>query len=893
MILIFQSICLFITMYVLRQYVVSGLSSRKHRLLPLVLGFIGVYNFFEIIGHITRERMLFDRLDDLLLLHILYLLIFYMMEVLDIGIPRYAEQLLFVSLILMDTAVILLFEEPEAYGPYYLTYIGVCVLLILVFGTYAYVRYTYSMREHRVTNLLYLALLIPTASMGIHTFLAKDNLVIAPAGLVFACMVILHLISTDQMVDAEAILKENLFDTSEVAVILFDADYYYLEANAAAKRIFPDKLDVPARRRKAGKYLEAVRSIPTGVDSRWEMTVHGKNLEYQLLPVFYHNRLWGHVMHIIDITKQKRETQLMAGLKLAAENQTLEKSRFLAQMGHDLRSPLHAIIGISEILGEKQELSARNRLLARHIGHAGNTLLEQVNLILDYSKLEAGRLELEKRRYTLERIVEELARNCIINLQSKPVELSVQILDEHPAELIGDELRVREIIQNLLSNAVKFTKKGEIRCEIRCRTDGRNIFFTCSVIDSGPGMSREKLAHIFEEYVSYAGETSAEGAGLGLCIVRQLTERMGGSVSAESDGVHGTTFVASFYQEAATDAVCPPVSYTRQSLMRPSKAAGRVMRPGWVYPEARVLVADDMKINQEIFREISLPWQFEVCFVSNGREAVEAVKNQEFQLIFLDMLMPQMSGTEAAGEIASFVKTPLILLTANLADDVKQECAQAGFADFLTKPICMAEFQRIAETYLPKEYRRHPQHTGEYLSEEYKNSMQTYRRTLEVFAEEFGPLAELLPVYADEERGKFRIKVHGIKGAARQLGRYELAESAEVMEMAAKTENDDYIRRHLERFTEEIREAVEEVRLELFHIPMEQTERNETDVKKVFQGLLKGFDAYDIRQIETQLEILRQIELGEREQELFAAAEAACSDLEYERGSELLSEFAE
>ena len=111
--------------------------------------------------------------------------------------------------------------------------------------------------------------------------------------------------------------------------------------------------------------------------------------------------------------------------------------------------------------------------------------------------------------------------------------------------------------------------------------------------------------------------------------------------------------------------------------------------------------------------------------------------------------------------------------------------------------------------------------------------------------------------------------------------------------MAAKTENDDYIRRHLERFTEEIRETVEEVRLELFQIPREQTERNETDVKKVFQELLKGFDAYDIRPIETQLEILRQIELGEREQELFAAAEAACSDLEYERGSELLSEFAE
>lgn len=893
MIVVFQSVCLFITMYVLRQYVVSGLSSRKHRLLPLVLGLIGIYNFFEIIGHITHERQLFDRMDDLLLLHILYLLIFYMLEVLDMGIWQYAENVLFVSLIVMDAVVIMMFQQPEKYGLYYLVYIGVCVLLILVFGTYAYVRYSYSVREHRVTNLMYLALFVPTASMGIHMFLAAENLVIAPAGMVFACLVILYLIKSDQMVDTEAILKENLFDTSDVAVILFDADYYYLEANAAAKKIFPGKLNVSARRRKAGKYLEVVRSIRTGVDNRWEIVVDGRNLQYQLLPVFYHNKLWGYVMYIIDITKQKRETQLMAGLKLAAENQTLEKSRFLAQMGHDLRSPLHAIIGISEILGEKQELSVRNRLLVRHIGHAGNTLLEQVNLILDYSKLEAGRLELEKRRYTLERIVEELARNCIINLQSKPVELSARILDEHPAELIGDELRVREIIQNLLSNAVKFTKKGEIRCEIRCRTDGKNALFTCSVIDSGPGMSREKLAHIFEEYVSYAGETSAEGAGLGLCIVRQLTERMGGSVSAESDGVHGTTFVASFYQEAATDAVSPPVSYTRQSLMSQSALQGRAKRPNWIFPEAQVLVADDMKINREIFKELALPWEFQIRFVSNGREAVEAAEKQEFQLIFLDQLMPEMTGTEAARRIGGFSGSPMILMTANPADDVKQECAQAGFADFLAKPIRMAEFQRIAETYLPQEYRRQPKYTEGRPAAGYLNSVQTYRRTLEVFAEEFGPLAELLRVYATDDRGKFRIKVHGIKGAARQLGRYELAEFAEVMEMAAKTENDDYIGRHLERFAEEIRETVAEVRFELSNIPKEQARGDETDIKKVFSGLWKGFSAYDIGQIESQLEILRQLELGEREQELFAAAEAACNDLEYEQGSELLSEFAE
>lgn len=127
-----------------------------------------------------------------------------------------------------------------------------------------------------------------------------------------------------------------------------------------------------------------------------------------------------------------------------------------------------------------------------HIRRAGNTLLELVNAILDYSKLEAGHLELVQRKYTMESILEELARECLINLQSKPVELSVLILNEHPSELFGDDMRVREMIQNILSNAVKFTESGSIRCEVSCRMEGKRALFTCSVTDSGPGMKPGK-----------------------------------------------------------------------------------------------------------------------------------------------------------------------------------------------------------------------------------------------------------------------------------------------------------------------------------------------------------------------------------------------------------------
>ena len=204
MTLVFQLLCLFITLYVLQKYVVAVPFSRRHRMLPLVLGLIGVYNFYEIIGYITQEKPLFNKMEDLLVLHILYLLLFYIGDILDISIPEYARILLFVSLLAVDIIAILLFRSPEKYRSYYLIDIGIYVLLICVFGTYSYVRYTYSAREHRVTNMLYLALLAPTISVGIHAFAAPDNFVIAPAGLMFSCMVILYLIFQRQFVEGIA-----------------------------------------------------------------------------------------------------------------------------------------------------------------------------------------------------------------------------------------------------------------------------------------------------------------------------------------------------------------------------------------------------------------------------------------------------------------------------------------------------------------------------------------------------------------------------------------------------------------------------------------------------------------------------------------------------------------
>lgn len=889
MIIVFQLVCMCLTLYVLQKYITTGAYSRTHRLLPLVLGLIAVYNFFEVALCITDEVEVFSQLKDLLLLQMLYLLLFYAMDFLRMKLPGVIEQGMFVLLLIMDLFVFLQFGHSELYERGFSLFVLWYIILIFAMGTYAYIRYTFSKREHRVTNMVYLSLLIPAFSLCFEKVQLVRGEIIIPLSLACTCGIIYYLLETEQLMDPLFILQENQYNNSDIAVVFFDADYYYLGANQAARRLFPEELSVPPGKSDPRLYMDNIKGMAKNTDKQREIKIGESYYRCQLAPVYYHEKLRGYSLSIWDVTEQKKETRLMANLKNVAETKTVLKGRFLATMSHDLRSPLHEIIGISDILLAKREMSARNRSLILHIKSAGNTLLEQVDAILDYSKLEAGRLELVNKSYQLERIIEELAHMCAINLQSKPVHFSLSVLTEYPSRLWGDEMRVREIIQNLLSNAVKFTREGEIRCEIRCvnQPDVKRAYISCSVTDTGPGMSQKQLEQMFREYVSSADRGESEGTGLGLCIVKQLVELMGGSVSASSDGKSGSTVTASFYQGMDGTELCPAFSVSRESILRQSAVFAGNIRPDFIYPKARVLLADDIEISQEIFRELALPWKFEIDFVKNGKEAVDAVHKRGYQMIFLDQMMPEMTGDEAAEEIRRYCDTPLILMTSNVSENVAGECLKHGYTDFLAKPIDMMLLQKVVEQHMPKSYRQDPcWEEGERVA---AGEVQAYRRTLQTFVREVEPLAGELEEYAGLDPELFRVKAHGIKGASRQIGRISVGETAEIMEMAAKTGNMAFIQSHLADFLRELSEAVEDVRLELAQIPeVEEPVRQEIyETKELWEHLKQGFDTYNIKQIEESIRLLEEAVLSEDEIRLLEQAKEACEDLDYERGSAL------
>ena len=901
MILTILVAALLFTLFVLQRYIACREHSRTHRLLPLMLGIICITDFYQIVEYLTGEHVVFSFLEELLMLQTHYFLMQYIMDVLKIRFRKEIRIFLFVGLIAADISMILAYREnANAYNMIFWLALGSYVITMIYYTVKAYFVRSYSIKERFVNIALFLAIIIPGVGLLAQHIIDRPwGEAIVPVTLCCSCGIVLYLMETQQLADTTTLLIENLYDTSEIAVVLIDQDYYYLDANEAAHRLFAKEFAMlPGKKTRIsckGQLKNLLKNPKEGVEF---VARGGAYYQCILQPVTFHNRKKGYILSAVDITKQKQETALMAQLKEMAEEQAVSKSRFMACMSHDLRSPLHAIIGISDIMLGKREVEGRSRSLIRYVKNAGITLLELVNSILLFSKIEAGKLELNSAPYDLEKILEDLTNMCIVNLQNRPVKVSMVIKTEHPSQFLGDEIRVREMLQNLLANAVKYTEQGEIRCELSCRESTKGYELNCMVADTGRGLGSYQLAHVFDEYSSY-GEDK-ESTGLGLFIVRQLAEMMGGSAAAESNGVQGSIFHFTIYQEAApASSMRPAATFNEEILLKRHIYGTERVRPNWIYPDARVLIVDDMKVNQEILKERLRPWKVMADTAGSGHKAIEAVQKQSYQLILMDHMMPDMSGIEAEEQIQKINRVPTILITADDSDELDDHYQEYGFQALLHKPIDMALFQDALEILIPDAFRKSPEARDavQQSMEEsgYEGNQRGYRRTLEAFVSEAEPLIGKIMGYAMDNHELFQTKVHGIKGASLQVGQSALGESAEIMEMAAKTDNYAYIDRHIEAFVEELENALGEVRTELSKMKIQTGMVTPSQEKysshKVFHNLREGFDKYDMGLIEDNLRILQSMELSQAERELADKVQEAYSELEYETGAALLAHF--
>lgn len=891
MILFLQISCLFFSLYTLHTYVMKETHSRVHNLLPLVMGLVCIYNLYQVILTVTQGAQILVILKDLLIIQMLYLVIFYMMNFLRMQIIWQVEKTLFLSLVCFNGGMILKTLNGESYASYFVS--GMCIYDMIIAGlvVYAYVRMSYSKKERRVERWLLLAAFMPSAT---NLMRFTQNEVLKNECMAVAVMssfgILLYLIKTGQLSDTESILQGNWFDKIDTPIFLFDTDYFFLNANAAAKELYPE-LKKNTRKRRNVPCIANIEELSKHIESNQEVELEGKYYKYTFSKQYDYGEHKGYILSMIDITNQKEEINTMEKLKHEAERQSRSKSRFLARMSHDMRGPMHSIIEVSNILAKQKDISDRNRALLSYVKDAGDIMLGLINTMLEFSKLEDGKLKLNERVYHFERMIEDLSNISVINLYSKPVHFMAKIEGEHPAKLLGDDIRVKEILQNILSNAVKFTSKGEINCNIAmCICQDERVQVTCRVRDSGPGMTKEQIQHIQAELQEYDEKREQEGYGLGLSIVMQLLAMLDGSIHFESENESGFAVTVSFYQKLAENTLYPEVEYTTESVLQKADYDEESFGIEYVYPDAKILVADDMRINREIFLEQLKPWKCEVDCVADGVMAVEAVEKKKYHLIFLDQMMPNMTGMEAARQIRE--KQPdvsIIMMTGDAQADLWEEAQAAGVDGYLAKPYDMTSLQSVLEETLSEELRQLPSDRQTSDTAGFMADQRAFRKVLKTFFEEIGDFEKHMKDYARNDLEAFRIKSHGVKGVCKQLNNLKMGEMAEIMEMAAKTGNVLFIAEHIDKFNNDVRRLLEQIQRDLSEMePEEEDALKEENVDEIWRQLKEGFEQYNLDKIEKAIKQLSQYDLSDEEQDILDQAGIFSEDLEYEQGSRLL-----
>lgn len=399
---------------------------------------------------------------------------------------------------------------------------------------------------------------------------------------------------------------------------------------------------------------------------------------------------------LMYFTIENPDVKMIEQLNMAkdqAEKANRAKTEFLSNMSHEIRTPLNAIVGFSECLLDSKDLSNETKEFAQDIVHASNNLLEIVNGILDISKIEANKIEIVPKEYNPREVFNSLCKLVIPRIGTKPIEFKSTISSDLPGILKGDVAKVKQIILNILTNAAKYTDKGEIVFNVNCvnRTDTGKCLLYISVKDTGRGIKKEDMDKLFKKFerLDEDKNTSTEGTGLGLAITKSLAEMMGGRVAVMSTYGEGSTFRVYLEQEIVSMEI--PESKTEEIEIDYSLHKGK-----------RILVVDDSKINLKVANNILKPYNFQIVNAASGFEALELAETQTFDLILMDIMMPKMNGVEALRrlkEIPGF-DIPVVALTADAIEGQDEKYIQAGFNDYLSKPIDRYELNRVLNKYL-------------------------------------------------------------------------------------------------------------------------------------------------------------------------------------------------
>lgn len=719
------------------------------------------------------------------------------------------------------------------HGPLFIFYILALVVPYFPAVVMLYEEAKAETELHRKQTLYCILLLsiFPFISFGLHIVAPKGGFDVTPLVTLWVAILSVYLLNQIQGFDVVRMAADRVLDVMDDAVITTDSKMQVLFANDAAIAIFPELENLNHE-----VLINQVKNFPKEV-----FTMAGKN-EFALNDRYFESHVnivrdkfdvaRGYTIIIFDVSEMHQHMDEMEKMKDAADSANRAKSEFLAMMSHEIRTPMNAITGLSELIIE-ESIGRKVYDFAVDIKEASNSLLGIINNILDISKIEAGKMEITEVDYEIGRLQKEVSGMLKLVAAEHGLVLKSNIDENIPYLLHGDEGKIRQIMINIINNAIKFTKQGYVSITTYYdRLDEFNLNLYIKIEDTGIGIKEEDKGRIFDNFqqVDTKKNRKVEGSGLGLSICKDLAKLMKGDIRLESEYGKGSVFTVRIPQQIVEQV--------------PLKDAGDIIRAKeeetnymFICPKCRFLIVDDNRINLKVAVGFLEVYGAKLDQAKSGPEAIELVKQNKYDIIFMDHMMPDMDGVEATRIIRkdcgeNGTSPVIIALTANAIKGAREMFLTNGFEDFLAKPIDKNMLHEIMIKYVPDELK--VESTEEVSDSTYtkedveklamegvdvekglslrKKGVDDYLELLYLYYTDGLGKSPLIEQLAKEERYReYEIEVHALKSASANIGAEELSALAKSHEFAAKDMKVDFIKENLDNLIKSYNQVLGEV----------------------------------------------------------------------------------